>query len=111
MKIDELREMLKKLKLRTLDPDEFESENDQIQEDDKYERKIKEQRRCRQKERKTEMQQTSPFTIKNTGKPLSYFTDDNKASIDKWMQDFQDMSTLLQLNNLQMLIYGKPMLQ
>lgn len=42
---------------------------------------------------------------------MSYFSGDDKLPIENWIAEFEDMSTLLQWNDLQKLIYGKRMLK
>lgn len=51
------------------------------------------------------------FTIKDVEGNLSYFSGDDKLPIENWITEFDDMSTLLQWNDLQKLIYGKRMLK
>jgi len=53
----------------------------------------------------------SEFTIKDVEGSLTYFTGDDKLPIEKWIAEFEDVSDLLQWNELQMLIYGKRMLK
>lgn len=55
--------------------------------------------------------QTNTFTVRDVKKSLSYFTDDDKLSVCKWIDHFEQTGTLLQWNNLQMFIYGKRMLK
>lgn len=55
--------------------------------------------------------QTNTFTVRDVKKSLSYFTGDDKLSVRKWIDHFEQTGTLLQWNNLQMFIYGKRMLK
>ena len=51
------------------------------------------------------------FTIKDVDNSIPYFTGDDKLPIKKWISDFEELSTLLDWNGLQKLLYGKRMLQ
>lgn len=51
------------------------------------------------------------FTIKDVEGSLTYFSGDDKLPIEKWITEFEDMSALLQWNDLQKLIYAKRMLK
>ncbi|KAG7197065.1 hypothetical protein KM043_018813 [Ampulex compressa] len=51
------------------------------------------------------------FTIKDVDDSIPYFTGDNKLPIKKWIEDFEELSNLLDWNDLQKLLYGKRMLQ
>ncbi|XP_078051386.1 uncharacterized protein LOC144477531, partial [Augochlora pura] len=51
------------------------------------------------------------FTIKDVDESLAYFTGDDRLPIEKWIADFEELSTLLEWNDVQMLLYGKRMLK
>ncbi|XP_043276001.1 uncharacterized protein [Venturia canescens] len=51
------------------------------------------------------------FTIKDVEGSISFFTGDDKMPIRQWISEFEDTSALLRWNELQMVIYGKKMLQ
>lgn len=53
----------------------------------------------------------STFTIKDVEGSIPFFTGDDKTPIQRWIADFEDTSTLLGWNDLQMVIYGKKMLR
>lgn len=50
------------------------------------------------------------FTIKDVEGSLTHFSGDDKLPIEKWIDEFEDMSALLKWNDLQKLVYGKRML-
>lgn len=52
----------------------------------------------------------SHFTIKDVEGSLTHFSGDDKLPIEKWIDEFEDMSALLKWNDLQKLVYGKRML-
>ncbi|XP_076382074.1 uncharacterized protein LOC143260475 [Megalopta genalis] len=51
------------------------------------------------------------FTIKDVDVCLAYFTGDDRLPIEKWIADFEELSTLLEWNDVQMLLYAKRMLK
>lgn len=56
------------------------------------------------------MRAVNLFSIKDVENSIAYFTGDDKLSIEKWLNDFEDLSSLLEWNELQKVIYGKRML-
>ncbi|XP_076660118.1 uncharacterized protein LOC143363405 [Halictus rubicundus] len=131
MKIQELRKKLKQLHLNTKgtkselkerlkeyegmqdeeagteesEYEEFESEESVIEENE-----IERKQRKKMKKRQTETQ-TSIFTIRDVEESLPCFTGDDKLSIRKWLDEFEETGALLQWNDLQMFVYGKRMLK
>lgn len=51
------------------------------------------------------------FTIKDVDESLAYFTGDEKLPIEKWIQVFEELSTILEWGDIQKLMYGKRMLK
>lgn len=120
MKVHELREKLKeinvdstgrkselqeRLKYHIRQEEESGSEEPDESEDDEYDYE------SRKTARKSPIANASPFTIKDVEDSMAYFTGDDNASIKKWIADFEDLSMLLQWNELQKLIYAKRMLK
>lgn len=42
---------------------------------------------------------------------LAYFTGDDKLPIEKWIEDFEELSAILEWDDIQKLLYGKRMLK
>ncbi|XP_046599255.1 uncharacterized protein LOC124295072 [Neodiprion lecontei] len=53
----------------------------------------------------------SLFTIKDVEGSISHFSGDDKLLVKKWIDEFEDMSGLLQWDNLQRAIYAKRLLK
>ncbi|KAI4482003.1 hypothetical protein M0804_009022 [Polistes exclamans] len=128
MKLRELKEAAKKLRLSTVGNKQAlrnrlkdamkdkESEDEESEEEEEDEGK-------REKESQTggqrgeggavcvATQQLASFSIKDVGKSLSYFHGEDKLLIDHWIHDFEDTSVLLGWNDLQKFIYGIRMLK
>lgn len=52
----------------------------------------------------------SHFTMKDVEGSLTHFSGDDKLPVEKWIDEFEDMSALLKWGDLQKLVYGKRML-
>lgn len=57
------------------------------------------------------LQVVNLFSIKYVMNSIAYFTGDDKLSVEKWLDDFENLSSLLEWNELQKVIYGKKMLR
>lgn len=57
------------------------------------------------------LQVVNLFSIKYVMNSIVYFTGDDKLSVEKWLDDFENLSSLLEWNELQKVIYGKRMLR
>lgn len=62
-------------------------------------------------ERRLVSNPTSTFTINDVERSIPFFTGDDKTPIRRWINEFEDTSTLLGWKDLQMVIYGKKMLR
>lgn len=73
--------------------------------------------RARQRDVQSERETThvnhmgSTFTIKDVEGSIPVFTGDDKMTIHKWIEEFEDTCVLLQWSDLQKVIYGKKMLR
>lgn len=65
----------------------------------------------RSSQMKSQGHSSSRFTIKDVEDSLTNFNGDDLYSIDDWINEFTDMSTLLKWDDLQRLIYAKRMLK
>jgi len=67
----------------------------------------------RQKYRREKQAFRTPnlFSIKDVENSIAHFSGDDKLSVEKWLGDFEDLSALLDWNELQKIIYCKRMLQ
>jgi len=54
---------------------------------------------------------TNLFTIKDVEGSISHFSGDDKMRVEKWIEEFEDMSALLGWNELQNVIYAKRLLR
>ncbi|KAG7197662.1 hypothetical protein KM043_016482 [Ampulex compressa] len=54
---------------------------------------------------------TTKFTIKDVDESLAHFTGDDKLPIEGWIEAFEELSTLLEWDETQKLLYGKRMLK
>ncbi|XP_076280086.1 uncharacterized protein LOC143208958 [Lasioglossum baleicum] len=138
MKVAELREKLKEMNVNSTgkkselqerlkdhirqeeeseseEPDEYEdNEDDGDNEGDEREQREQREKRDqkpRKPAKKSPITNPSLFTIKDVENAMAYFTGDDKLPIIKWIADFEDLSMLLEWNELQKLIYAKRMLK
>lgn len=51
------------------------------------------------------------FTIKDVEESVSHFSGDDKMQVEKWIEEFEEVSELLKWNELQKVIYAKKLLR
>ena len=77
------------------------SESDQTDEDDELVQRVR-----RRKTRKS----TIPLTFRDVEASLEQFSGDDKTSIRRWINDFEEMSTLCEWSDIQKVVYAKRLL-
>jgi len=68
-------------------------------------------KRQRHRKEKQAPRTSNLFSIKDVENSIAHFSGDDKLSVEKWLGDFEDLSALLDWNELQKIIYCKRMLQ
>lgn len=98
--IGKRRRRVKKEKVSRSNQTETDDESDSESSDNNSSMERSHKSRCRR----------NRFTIKDVEGSLTHFSGDDKLPIEKWIEEYEDMSALLKWDSLQKLMYGKRML-
>ncbi|XP_076661125.1 uncharacterized protein LOC143365000, partial [Halictus rubicundus] len=111
---NEMRVRLKNYLRGGTEEEEEESEDEETDDDsdENMESAMEEDKKHRTPRRHTSSRnEVIKFTIKDVDNSIPYFTGDDKLPIKKWVNDFEELSALLEWNDLQKLLYGKRMMK
>ena len=138
MKLAELKEELKRRKLRVSgtkdelitrfraalaleeeygapddeDPrDSIEEETDHEDDDSESQKTDEDDEPAQRTRRKKTSKRTIPLTFRDVEASLEQFSGDDKTSIKRWIKDFEEMSTLCELSDIQKVAYAKRLLR